>query len=74
MDNSLSRTSSRDRLTKKGGTISVSWGPYGGFYFAAGHATTRLCLGWIAITYFSTDIDLILERGLNKPHERNEDI
>lgn len=42
-------------------TIAVSFGKYGGFYFRRGY-TTRLCLGWVAITYFPCDIDTIFEK------------
>lgn len=28
------------------GTLSLSWGPYGGFYLHP----RRICLGWVAIT------------------------
>ena len=41
------------------GTISLSWGKYGGFYFNSDY-TVRLCLGWIAITYLPLEIDDIL--------------
>lgn len=43
------------------GTICISWGKYGGFYFRSNWAT-RLCLGWIAITYFPEEIDKIVEK------------
>ena len=43
------------------GSITLSWGEYGGFYFNRGYST-RLCLGWIAITYFPDEIDDILQR------------
>jgi hypothetical protein len=38
------------------GTLSFSWGDWGGFYYHRGY-TTRLCLGYVAITYFPDDID-----------------
>ena len=40
-------------------TIAISFGKYGGFYLFRGY-TKRLCLGWMAITYFPCDIDEIL--------------
>jgi len=42
------------------GTISISWGEYGGFYFNNGF-TKRICLGWIAFTYLPIEIDDILD-------------
>jgi hypothetical protein len=51
------------RVVKRGGTLSISWGKYGGFYWRRGY-TTRLCLGWIALTYFREDLDEILSRAL----------
>ena len=50
-------------VVKRGGTISLSWGKYGGFYWRKGY-TTRLCLGWIALTYFPEDLDNILSKAL----------
>lgn len=50
-------------VVKRGGTISLSWGKYGGFYLKKGY-TTRICLGWVAITYFPEDLDNILARAL----------
>ena len=44
----------------KSGTIALSWGQYGGFYFHSGY-TKRLCLGYLAITYFPKEIDDIVE-------------
>jgi len=38
------------------GTISISWGRWGGFYITWGY-TKRVCLGWVALTYFPDDID-----------------
>jgi hypothetical protein len=43
------------------GTVSVSWGSYGGFYVYSGY-TKRMCLGWLAITYFPDDIDVYMEK------------
>ncbi len=34
----------------------VSFGKYGGFYFRRDYAT-RLCLGWLALTFLPCDID-----------------
>lgn len=45
----------------RGGTVAFSWGPWGGFYAKRG-AMTRLCLGWVAITYIPQDLDEFLDR------------
>lgn len=42
-------------------TIAFSVGKYGGFYAYRGY-TTRLCLGWFAVTFFPDDIDDLLRR------------
>jgi hypothetical protein len=44
------------------GSLILSWGEYGGFYYRKGKATTRLCLGRIAITYMPEDIDDVFKR------------
>jgi hypothetical protein len=43
------------------GSVVLSWGKYGGFYFNKGY-TTRLCFGWVAFTYIPDDIDNILNK------------
>lgn len=40
-------------------TLALSFGKWGGFYILRGH-TFRVCLGWVALTYFPEDIDVIL--------------
>lgn len=45
----------------KGGTLSVSWGESGGFYWFHGKEATRLCLGPVAFTYLPYDLDIVLE-------------
>lgn len=47
---------------KKGGCVAVSWGKYGGFYFNKSY-TTRLCLGYVSITYFPEDLDDIIDKN-----------
>ena len=42
-------------------SIVLSIGKYGVFYFYKG-LYIRLCLGWIAITYFPFDIDTVLNK------------
>ncbi len=57
----------------KQGTVSISWGEYGGFYFYRGYST-RLCLGWVAFTYIPSDIDTILhnpEEYYNQINSKN---
>jgi hypothetical protein len=50
---------------KEGNRMSfvLSFGRYGGFYFSRGWST-RLCLGWVAITWLPAEIDdLLAKRG-----------
>jgi hypothetical protein len=42
------------------GTLCISWGPWGGFYFHKGYST-RVCLGFVAFTLFPDEIDDILK-------------
>lgn len=43
------------------GTLSVSWGPFGGFYWFHSKAVTRICFGVVAVTYVSRiEIDDLL--------------
>lgn len=42
------------------GTITISVGEYGGFYVVNQYCF-RVCLGWIAFTYWPFDIDNKLE-------------
>lgn len=49
--------------SSRGGTLAVSWGEWGGFYLDRGWCT-RLCIGWVAITYLPVDFDdLVLTEG-----------
>lgn len=41
-------------------TFAISFGKYGGFYYSGGSVSKRLCLGWVAFTYFNRDLDDIL--------------
>ena len=45
---------------RPGGTFALSWGAWGGFYFRRNYST-RLCLGWVALTYFPRDLDFMLQ-------------
>jgi hypothetical protein len=47
------------------GTLAISWGKYGGFYFKRG-SMIRICLGWLAITYIPMEIDDLLKIALSK--------
>ena len=47
------------------GSFTISWGRYGGFYFHKGFST-RLCLGWVAFTYFPQDLDVLIKLWKNK--------
>jgi hypothetical protein len=51
--------SSMKEKNQMAGSFCISWGKYGGWYFRSGH-TTRLCLGWLAFTYFPFEIDEVL--------------
>lgn len=50
-------------MKKKGFSLIVSFGEYGGFYFKTGYCV-RVCLGWVAFTYFPQDIDDFFDRHL----------
>lgn len=50
------------------GTLSLSWGRYGGFYATFYRRTRlaprrywRLCAGWVALTYVPVEIDDLME-------------
>jgi len=42
-------------------TFIISFGKYGGFYFY-NENTFRVCLGWVAFTWFPFDIDMVLRK------------
>lgn len=42
------------------GTLALSWGPWGGFYFIRGFMW-RLCFGWAAITWCPVELDDLCE-------------
>lgn len=52
-------------MKKKGMSICLSFGRFGGFYINRGYST-RICLGFMAITIFPEDIDDILDRLSDK--------
>lgn len=39
----------------------ISFGRWGGFYLAHSDMSTRICLGWVAMTVYKFEIDSILE-------------
>lgn len=47
-------------VRRSGGSFIISWGKFGGWYFHRGY-TTRLCLGWLALTYFPCEVDDLLD-------------
>jgi len=49
----------------------ISFGKFGGFYLFWGY-TKRVCLGWVAFTFFPLDIDPVLDdlQKLRKLGER----
>ena len=47
------------------GTINITVGNYGGFYFVNSY-TKRICLGFIALTYYPFDMDELLQEFFKK--------
>lgn len=54
----------------KQGTLAISWGKYGGFYYHHSYMT-KLCLGWIAFTYIPLEIDKVLNTLILYEHKRD---
>jgi hypothetical protein len=50
----------------RGFSLTLSVGRYGGFYCKSYQYSKRLCLGWMAITYFPEDLDDLLHRLTDK--------
>lgn len=50
-------------------SILISFGKWGGVYFHRGYSW-RLCMGWIAVSVFPMDDDVLLD-ALEKGLERN---
>ena len=46
-------------------TLSVTVGKWGGFYFCR-EWCWRLCLGWLALTWFPQDLDQFLAWALDE--------
>jgi hypothetical protein len=49
-------------MKTNGVSLMVVIGKYGGFYIHKGHGSFRICLGWIAITFFNYDIEDAFEK------------
>jgi hypothetical protein len=45
------------------GTLALSWGDWGGFYVSS----SRVCLGWVAITWLPIEIDELVRAWLDTP-------
>lgn len=46
-------------------SILIAIGKYGGFYLYKGNDSYRICLGWIAFTLFTYDVEKAIENTLN---------
>lgn len=57
-------------MNGRGWTLAITWGSYGGFYFVS-RFCTRLCLGWLALTWIPEDIDVVLERLIQRKEAPN---
>jgi hypothetical protein len=55
---------------KRGLSILLNVGPWGGVYLQRGTQSWRLCLGWIAISIYAADIDPILADWAERIAER----
>lgn len=53
-----------DAPRRRRGTLALSWGAWGGFYFNRGFCP-RVCLGWLAITYCPVELDDMMEAYAN---------
>lgn len=59
------------------GTLSLSWGTWGGFYLYRPRgkrpSICRLCIGWVAITYIGgIEIDDLMEAYADAPLDSGE--
>jgi len=52
-------------MSKKGLSIMLVFGSYGGFYITA-KSHLRICLGWAALTIYPFDLENALENLMNK--------
>ena len=53
---------------KKGFSIMLCAGPYGGFRCGINRHTFRVCLGWVALTITRVDVDLYLTDHFVEQH------
>ena len=51
--------------------IVISIGKYGGFYIVT-KSSFRICLGWIAITFFAFDGDYLLQLAAERADQLKE--
>ena len=47
------------------GTLAISWGNSGGFYFLSNSVCKRLCLGKVAFTWTAFEIDDLMRAFVN---------
>ena len=54
-------------------SIIIAFGRYGGFFIARGWST-RIALGWMAITFMPVDFDIVFQKciGIMKSAEENK--
>jgi hypothetical protein len=57
---------------KRRGTLAISWGKWGGFYVhrPKGRFVSRVCLGFVAITYLPLEIDELMEAYADQRERR----
>lgn len=59
MNESFSGARGRER------TLAVTWGPWGGIWFTGDRRIVwRLCLGFVAFTYFPAEMTQVLDAWL----------
>lgn len=52
------------------GTLSISWGQYGGFYITRREKfCVRVCLGWVAITWLAMELDDLMDKAATNLEE-----
>lgn len=56
------------------GSLILEFGSYAGFYLAKGDKGWTLCLGWIALSYWSLEIHRALALVLRAAKAENNDL